>query len=106
MFQPLWLALVALQYYSAARESSDSDPGSFSGICDGFNETPSQCAISGSGLPIHGISANCFTDLLVMDQCHGQQIKCTHSLAREGKSLENNANVFQICVWQQGNSDN
>ena len=36
-----------------------------------------------------------------MDQCHGQQIKCTHSLSREGKSLENNANVFQISVWQQ-----
>lgn len=61
--------------------------------------------ISRSCLPIHGISAYCFSDLLVMDQCHGQQIESTHSLARQGKSLENNANVFQICVWKQGYSN-
>ena len=66
----------------------------------------SQCAFSRSGLPIHGISAYCFSDLLVMDQCHGQQIESTHSLAREGRSLENNANVLQICIWKQGNNIN
>ena len=37
-----------------------------------------------------------------MDKCHGLQVAAACLLAREGKSLENNANVLQVYIWQQG----
>ena len=48
----------------------------------------------------HGISTNCFMDLLVMDNNHELQVASACSLAREGKSLEDNADVLQVCIWQ------
>lgn len=48
---------------------------SFPGICYCFDGATTQCAVSGFGLPIHGISTNCFPDLLVVDKCHGQQVE-------------------------------
>ena len=64
-----------------------------------------QLPISGSGLLFLSIDRKYFTDLLVVDNCHGLQVVSACVLARDGKSLENNANVFQICLWQQGDCD-
>ena len=83
-----------------ARESTDSDTRSFPGICYCFDEATTQYAVSGSGLPIHGISNNCFPDILVVDKCHGQQVEWAPSLASERKPLEDNANELQVFVWQ------
>ena len=51
-------------------------------------------------VPFHGISTNCFKDLLVVDNNHELQVASACSLAREGKSLEDNANVLQVGIWQ------
>ena len=86
-------------------ESTFPDTGSIPGICYGSDKAVLKCPFSGSGLPFLGISANRFTDFLVVDICHGLQVASACLLARERKSLENNANVFQVCPWQQGDRD-
>ena len=75
------------------------------GIYYCFDKAAAQRPFSGSGLPFLCIGSNCFTDLLGVDNCNGLQVVSACLLARERKSLENNANVFQVCLWQQGYCD-
>ena len=79
-----------------------ADIGSIPGIYYDFDKAASQRPFSGSGIGFLGSGSNCFTHLVVVDNCHGLQVVSACLLARERKSLENNANVFQICLWQQG----
>lgn len=48
------------------------------------------------------VSVTTVSHLLIVDSFHGLRVVSACLLVRERKSLENNANVFQICLWQHG----